>query len=428
MTRVCILGAALDTGNMGVSALGESVIALVRREAPDAEILFFAGRRTPAPYCPEIDGLKMNIGVVNFRMSPMARFGEHLFGLVLMSILYRSIPIQRIRGSILRANSRLKVLSEVDIACDIRGGDSFSDIYGLQRLIFGSLPAFVILMLGKRLVFLPQTYGPYRSLLSRQIARFLFRRAEIILSRDYESIRVVEELLVRGKNRTTVRFCPDVAICLNPATSRKVEIRPPLPETADPIFGLNVSGLLFNGGFDKRNTFGLRLDYRAFVHSLVLEVMRRTTARILLVPHTFAPPGDVESDPEACEMVIRKLGERYADRIHRVEGIYGPAEMKGIIGQCNFFVGSRMHACIASLSQGIPTIGVAYSRKFRGVFGSLGLGQMVVDALEMDHEAATEKILHEFLEGDRNREERWRQICLARERVRNIFRDLLTIA
>ncbi|GAB4367422.1 MAG: hypothetical protein Kow00128_11860 [Deltaproteobacteria bacterium] len=156
--------------------------------------------------------------------------------------------------------------------------------------------------------------------------------------------------------------------------------------------------------------------------------MRRTTARILLVPHTFAPPGDVESDPEACEMVIRKLGERYADRIHRVEGIYGPAEMKGIIGQCNFFVGSRMHACIASLSQGIPTIGVAYSRKFRGVFGSLGLGQMVVDALEMDHEAATEKILHEFLEGDRNREERWRQICLARERVRNIFRDLLTIA
>jgi hypothetical protein len=43
------------------------------------------------------------------------------------------------------------------------------------------------------------------------------------------------------------------------------------------------------------------------------------------------------------------------------------------------FIGSRMHACIAALSQGVPTVGLAYSDKFRGVFESLGLERLVAD-------------------------------------------------
>jgi polysaccharide pyruvyl transferase WcaK-like protein len=38
-----------------------------------------------------------------------------------------------------------------------------------------------------------------------------------------------------------------------------------------------------------------------------------------------------------------------------------------------------MHACIGALSQGIPAIGVSYSRKFAGVFETFGVEALVFD-------------------------------------------------
>jgi polysaccharide pyruvyl transferase WcaK-like protein len=38
-----------------------------------------------------------------------------------------------------------------------------------------------------------------------------------------------------------------------------------------------------------------------------------------------------------------------------------------------------MHACIAALSQGVPTLGLAYSDKFAGVFETVGLRSCVAD-------------------------------------------------
>jgi polysaccharide pyruvyl transferase WcaK-like protein len=38
----------------------------------------------------------------------------------------------------------------------------------------------------------------------------------------------------------------------------------------------------------------------------------------------------------------------------------------------DFFMGARMHACIAALSSGVAVAPMAYSRKFAGLFGSIG--------------------------------------------------------
>jgi len=65
------------------------------------------------------------------------------------------------------------------------------------------------------------------------------------------------------------------------------------------------------------------------------------------------------------------------------EGPYDQSEIKYIIGLCDFFIGSRMHACIAALSQCVPTVGIAYSRKFRGVMESIGVGRIVADPRSM---------------------------------------------
>jgi polysaccharide pyruvyl transferase WcaK-like protein len=62
-----------------------------------------------------------------------------------------------------------------------------------------------------------------------------------------------------------------------------------------------------------------------------------------------------------------------------------------------------MHACIAALSQGVPTVGLAYSGKFRGVFEALEMGDYALDLRRL----GAGEILERGLDAYRQRE----QLC-----------------
>ena len=67
-------------------------------------------------------------------------------------------------------------------------------------------------------------------------------------------------------------------------------------------------------------------------------------------------------------------------------------------------MGARMHACIAAFSSGVPVVPMAYSRKFAGLFGTLGY-ERTVDCTAEENEAILEKIARAFEARDRLREE-----------------------
>jgi colanic acid/amylovoran biosynthesis protein len=181
-----------------------------------------------------------------------------------------------------------------------------------------------------------------------------------------------------------IRFSPDVGFVLDPSEPTRIDTGALADVRKDDstLVGLNVSGLLFNGGYTQENMFGLKSDYRQLVYSIVDFLMTDETVLIVLIPHVFMPPGHVESDPEACRKIYEELSDRYPDRVFLTRGPYNHNEIKYVIGLCDFFIGSRMHSCIAALSQFIPAVGLAYSAKFKGVFESIGLKECVADAYE----------------------------------------------
>jgi polysaccharide pyruvyl transferase WcaK-like protein len=160
--------------------------------------------------------------------------------------------------------------------------------------------------------------------------------------------------------------------------------------------GVNVNGLMFNGGYTRGNMFGLKLDYREFIQVLIKALAVEHSGEIWLIPHTYGRSGDVESDNEANNMVLRCLPDQIRSRVKAVNHEYDCHEIKGIIGNCEFFVGSRMHSCIAALSQGVPCVGVAYSMKFKGVFESVGMEDWVVDGRSCTEEQAVDLILRRY--------------------------------
>lgn len=379
--RFVFMGASLDTGNMGVSALAASVIDLLLRHRPEAEISLFIGNRSSLPQKIEIQGRRYELQVANFRWSPKAILKNHIAVVFILALIWRLIPVDFFRRWLIGANHLLSTMAAADLVGEIRGGDSFSDIYGFRRFLMGTMPLSIALLLKRPIWFLPQTYGPFKSWASRKIAAIFMRNADGLLSRDKESIPLIANLLGNSAKIPHIEFCPDVAFTLECHEVETPDIVPPLELVApkERLIGFNINGLMYNGGYTRDNMFSLKMDYREFTSLLIKKLLADKRNHILLVPHTFGVPGNVNSDPDACRYALEEIPEQLKLRLHMVMKEYDQSAIKSIIGRCDFFIGSRMHSCIGALSQGIPTIGVAYSKKFLGVFNSVGAGPWVVD-------------------------------------------------
>lgn len=423
--KVGLIGASLNTGNRGVSALAASLVKIIKTCEPESEISFFIGSRSADPQIFKISNATIKTKTVNFRLSPRANIQEHLFWIFLLACFQKLIPIKRIKEKIIHANTFLSQMYISDLVGDIRGGDSFSDIYGILKFVERCIPALIAIFLNKKLTLLPQTYGPYNSRISKVIASYIISKSFQVLSRDRTGVDFIKNFLKNRSKNLTIGFCPDVAFMLDSIKPDSIHIEPSIDmKQTRLIIGFNVSGLMYNGGYTKSNMFGLKFDYKELIVKLLEILLQKTKADILLIPHTFGPPGNINSDPDACKDVMKHSNKSYKNKVHMVVSEYNQSEIKGIIGLCDFFIGSRMHACIAALSQGIPTVGIAYSKKFLGVFDSIGSGNTVIDARSEDEESIISKILESFYKRDEISVEIIKNVDTAQRTIMSTFKKI----
>lgn len=317
------------------------------------------------------------------RYCPNVLVRHHIVGLWAAVLICRLFPI--LKKWLPSLYSTAGNLLQCDVVCDITGGDSFSDLYGLSRFIRGYLLKKVCQLTGKPFVLLPQTYGPFASSIARFLAKDVLKHSRLIFSRDREGLAVVQELI---GSTTRIALLPDVAFILDAIRPESVQIErlEQLRETENRLIGLNISGLLYYGGYSRQNMFGLACDYPALVKMIISFFAGPDNQYVLLVPHVAPPAFAVEDDAAITSEIVQTLSAEVQDKVIVLDGGFDQNETKYCIGLCDFFLGARMHATIAALSQGIPAVGMAYSRKFAGVFATAGVEDCVLDLRSLTNE------------------------------------------
>lgn len=268
---------------------------------------------------------------------------------------------------------------------DISGGDSFTDLYGMKRFWYQALSKAIVIAAGTPLVLAPQTIGPFSRHITRQIARMIMRRCKLVVVRDELSGTFV---------RSLDRSIP-LAETTDVAFSLPYQKAPIAPDDKVRV-GINVSGLLYSGGYRKKNDFGLGVDYPALMREIVRRFTGRADCEVHLVAHVIVPRkfDATEDDIRAAE----RLSEEFPD-VRVAVPPASPSEFKSQIATMDFFCGSRMHACIAAFSAGVPTVPLAYSRKFIGLFQSIGF-PLVADCVEETSESILAKVEDAFARRD----------------------------
>jgi len=421
--RVVILGASFETHNMGVGALAAGTITSVLHQDPEAQIWLFDYAKEPTVRMVRVCGRDVGIPLVNIRFSKRVYLPNNIALLIAMALVAKCIPSKKLCRRIVASNKYLELLSRADIIASLAGGDSFSDIYGMARLIYVSLPQILAVLLNKHMALLPQTIGPFKSRLAKAVARFIMARTAQIYSRDFEGIGTCRALLESTDiDAKKVSFCYDMGFVLDPVSTSSADIAAALDTPTNmPVVGLNVSGLLLMGGYTKKNMFGLGVSYRDLILRIIDYFIRQENANVLLVPHVFGSDMNSESDAIACEKIYTALTAQYGRRLRLLRGDFNQSEIKAVIGRCDFFIGARMHSCIAALSQSVPAVAVAYSDKFIGVLQTLGIERLVVDPRTMDEEAIVQAIALAYKDRDLIRQKLERKVPDVQETVLNLF-------
>lgn len=424
--NVCIMGASFETGNMGVSALADSLIGIIIRikKAPIVKILI--GNKCSKLVEYDSDNGVIPIKLLNYRLSPRSKAKEHLIVLFGITLVYRALPLKSWRTKLIQCFPFLDALRQADFIGNIHGGDSFSDIYGTKRFLIEVLPDILCILLGRKLVLLPQTYGPYKSATSCRIAKFIFKKAHMITARDRYSLKLVRSLIDESKEINKLYFCPDVAFSLNKLEPSCADVYPSINFDEKSTIGLNVNGLMYYGGYNRKNMFNLKCDYKKFCYGIIKRILKETKEHIILISHTYGTKGSVNSDNEACIEIMQELMNSSSGRLHALRGDYNQRELKGIISQTTFFIGSRMHACIAAISSNIPTVGIAYSRKFIGVFESIDSSNMVLDGRTLYENDMITKIMTFYFNVKKSRSLEEDKIDDVKERIYGTFRNLMS--
>jgi len=378
--NVCLLGASVRAENMGVNAIAECAIEAVLHRWPRARFVIL-GTRPPDPPVETLrfGDRELQIPVYQFFWpSKQLVHPDAVLSLAIQWYLARVIPGRRRRDAFWRRNGRaMEAILQSDLILDSSSGDGLSEVYGMKRLIFHIVRKWLVTALGKKLVLLPQSYDPMRNPFMRLATAHIVKRSFCVFLRDKQAlanIRSDRKFKINGTPQ--LRYVPDLAFLLKATPPAHANL-PTLARSDDRVLiGINVSGLLLNSATMYR--FGLKVDYRELILMLVRSFLDNEQNQVVLIPHVTGQTN--ESDEAACDHIREEMSEHCNGRMIDLSGKYqSTREIKYLIGCCDIVLSSRMHACIAALSQGIPSVGLAYSEKFYGVFASVGVRDCVID-------------------------------------------------
>lgn len=422
--QYCLFGAPLDTGNLGVTALSVSVMDGIAQRCPDWQpVIFDYGR---------------NVRRTTFRTGGSATLNVLQIGSSNSRRVYRpdTLGFMRLAQSVggLRSTG-LQAMRSCRAVLDVSGGDSFTDLYGSRRFADMITRKRLALHAGAKLILLPQTYGPFADRRKREIARGLVLRARAAWARDPDSLDSLQDLLGADFSADRHRSGVDLAFGL--------PLVKPAPEFADYVeqwtsipgcetVGVNVSGLIYNGGTEAQRQYGLKADYRELTHSLVRRLLAEGNCRIVLVPHVFRDQNDTREDTEsdlvACERVRAELHDESDGRLDVLPLLFDPREIKWAIGQFDWFCGTRMHSTIAALSTGVPTSAVAYSLKTRGVFETCDAADCVADPRCLDTEQSLEVLWESFVHREEHRARLLRRLPAVTSQCQRQMDEIVAVA
>jgi colanic acid/amylovoran biosynthesis protein len=204
---------------------------------------------------------------------------------------------------------------------------------------------------GKKIVLLPQALGPFDTPRLQKAFREVLSAADLVYARDRASFAHCAELEAPSAN---LRLAPDFTNL----------VAGELPPGFEPHS--RTAYIVPNHRMVEKTDESAGKSYLPFLTQVVQELRRLDLSPSILLH-------DVGVDETLVEPLQRSLSAPIP-----VLREPDPRRLKGILGCARVVVGSRFHALVGALSQGVPCLGVGWSHKYEMLFEDYGCAECLV--------------------------------------------------
>jgi colanic acid/amylovoran biosynthesis protein len=257
----------------------------------------------------------------------------------------------------------------IDFSGDIWGDNA--DFLGDDRFLVGLIKDRVAQLLGKKVVMLAGSPGPFSNSEILSFAKEVYAAFDLVTNREPISVELMKEQGFDA-SKTKSLGCP--AFLFEPASGLEVDniLREEgliKQKSNKPIVGFILCGWNFETGpFDKVNRDDL--DFINFAKS-VEHLTEELGASVCLMSHSNGfdiPPAAFNLKHGRDYLITKKLEQVLLDRgiskdFFTLNGIYDPWTTKSIIKNFDMVVSGRVHAAVAALSQSVPTVIIDYGHE-----------------------------------------------------------------
>jgi colanic acid/amylovoran biosynthesis protein len=356
-----IISEADVVGNKGAVAMVNCIIKGVKIHFPEAKFIV-TSKFIKDPFIMKDNNIEILYD------------GEQEFDIPLVKVwvwwLLNRIGINK--KSLLENNVAQKFLN-ADLVISA-SGISFNDNFGLIKIYHFTKYLQLPLFLNKRVIKFTQTFGPFESLYNRIIAQLVLNNIHTIMPRGRHSIENLKKINVKNN----VLDFPDIAMTMDAQCSEKADI------IISKLNGRNIIGF-------SPNIVCKRLDknkeYVKSLEKLCKHIMEKyNDSYILFIPHTIEEKNlNREDDYSICNELLEQIKDyKRSEVVNTLE--YSPEEIKWLISKCDFYIGSRFHSLIASISSCVPSIAIGWHWKYNEMMEWVELENNVIQYWDLTEE------------------------------------------
>lgn len=279
-------------------------------------------------------------------------------------------------------SAALKAYSDADIVVSI-SGEALQDPHW-KRIPLFLYGYYLSHKMGKITAIFPQSIGPIEKWVTKGITRYVLNLCDLVLVRDHLSFRTVKQL---GIDAEKVHVVPDVAV--NQSYISSNEARQLLEAEGvelgrRPLVGMAVSRWKKLGN----------QEYLLVMKDLCQFITVDMKGTIVLFSPNMPFRQEV-SDWELARILYESLPVK--KNVILLSGAYTPREFKGMQGELDLFISTRMHAAILATMIGTPTITINTQPKLLGYMEMIHQQERAYEIADFTVERA-KKLIQDTLE------------------------------
>lgn len=341
-------------------------------------ILSFTPDRDRTNYCKDLTIKNVYSNIINPHPYKHTKIGKIKAILKLIfKAIKTSLGLKFSRDKQIQKDESLKALKESDIIVVCGGGflggkklESLMHLYQININTKFNKPVYVM----------GTSIEPIKNGLIKYYTERILKKVDFVYAREEITEDYLKTFLPQNKHE----LIPDMAFMLG---SYKEEIKfiNDLRNDKKILIGITVRKWNFPNVLDPVMA---NKRYKEELIKFIEYGIQKYNSTFVFIPQVIV---DYASDVDIAKEIKENLKREYQEQFIIREDDWSPIEIKNVIGQLDYFVGTRMHSNIFATSMTVPTLAIAYEKKTNGIMRTVNLEEYVEEIDEINSKSLINK-------------------------------------